>query len=66
MTKASVSKMKELTKKAEDQNKILSVSEAFRMYPVEEEKHKGKLEYCLKGEQKNDMWNWWHRINKQV
>jgi len=55
MTKASVSKMKELTKKAEDQNKILSVSEAFRMYPVEEEKHKGKLEYCLKGEQKNDM-----------
>jgi predicted RND superfamily exporter protein len=41
---ASVKKMKELTKQAKEQNKVISVSEAFKMYPVEEEAHKGNLE----------------------
>jgi len=51
----SIKKMKELTKKAKEQKKVISVSEVFKMYPVEEETHKGNLENCLKGEQKNDV-----------
>jgi len=47
--------MKELTKKAKKQDKVISLSEAFVMYPVEEEPHKGKLENCLKGEKKLDL-----------
>jgi len=45
MNEESVAKMKELVKEASQQNKIMNVSEAFRLYPVEEEPHKGNLEY---------------------
>jgi len=55
MSPVSIEKMKELTKQARDENRIISKSEAFKMYPVKEEAHKGKLEFCLKGEHKFDV-----------
>ena len=44
-----VLEMEELIKIGEAQGKVLHISEAFEMYPVEEEVHKGKIEYW-KGE----------------
>ena len=41
-------KMKELTKIARQKGKVLPVSEAFRIHPVSEESHKGKIEYWKK------------------
>ena len=43
--KESITKMKELTKIAKEKGLIIPLSEAFRMFPVEEEIHKGKIEY---------------------
>ena len=45
MDKELTSKMKGLTLTARQKNKILPVSEAFETYPVEDEEHKGKIEY---------------------
>jgi len=45
-----VSQMKELVKKGQSQNKVLPVSEAFKMYPVEDEVHEGKIEYWTSGD----------------
>jgi len=55
MSPVLINKMKELTKKAKKQNKVITLAEAFDMYPVEEEKHKGKIEKCLEGERKLDV-----------
>ena len=40
-----VSKNRELIKKGKSKNRVLPVSEAFKMYPVEDEVHEGKIEY---------------------
>ena len=40
-----IQEMKELIKRGRENGKILPLSEAFRMYPVEEEVHKGRIEY---------------------
>ena len=53
MNEESVAKMKELTKEGYQKGKVLHVSEAFRKYPVEEEPHKGKLDYWIKGAKKD-------------
>ena len=48
MEKELTLKMKELTKLARQKGKVLPVSEAFKMHPVKEESHKGKIEYWQK------------------
>jgi hypothetical protein len=48
MDKKLTLKMKELTKVARQKGKVLSVSEAFKMHPISEEAHKGKIEYWQK------------------
>jgi hypothetical protein len=48
--KKQVSEMRKLTEIARSRGKILPVSEAFRLFPVEEEAHKGKQEYWTQGE----------------
>jgi predicted secreted protein len=52
MNKEMTIRMKELIKKAREQGKVLPVSEAFKMYPVEDEAHKGELNYWLQGEKR--------------
>ena len=49
--KELVDEMREAIKTGKERGKVLHVSEAFKMYPVEEEDHKGKIDYWLnKGE----------------
>ena len=55
MNKELVNQMKELTDKGIAQGKVLSVSEAFVMYPVEKEVHKGNLDYWLSEEGKSEL-----------
>ena len=55
MNEDSVAKMKKLTEEGSKKNKVLHVSEAFRLYPVEEEPHKGELEYWTQGEEKVEV-----------
>ena len=55
MTDKLIQEMKELIKLGREKGRVMSVSEAFRMYPVEEEAHKGKLEYWTKGVQKDEV-----------
>jgi len=50
MDKKMTSKMRELAQLAKEKNRVLPVTEAFKLYPVEEEEHKGKLEYWQKQE----------------
>jgi hypothetical protein len=50
-----VLQMKELIKFGRERGRVLPVSEAFKMYPVEEEAHKGELDYWLKGEKKLEV-----------
>ena len=50
MNEESVIKMKEIVKEGYKKNKVLHVSEAYRLYPVEEEPHEGKIEYWTQGE----------------
>ncbi|MCL2224229.1 MAG: hypothetical protein FWB96_04585 [Defluviitaleaceae bacterium] len=45
MDKESILKMKELIQLGREKGRVLPVSEAFVMYPVDEESHKGKAEY---------------------
>jgi hypothetical protein len=49
MDKELVAQMKELIESGRKQGKVVPVSEAFRSFPVEEEPHKGKLEYWTQG-----------------
>ena len=49
MTDESIAKMKELVYEGYRKGKVLPVSEAFDLYPVEEEVHKGELEYWIQG-----------------
>jgi hypothetical protein len=49
--------MKELIEIGREKGKVLHFSKAFEMYPVEEESHKGKLEYWTKGENQSEMRN---------
>jgi len=48
MDKELTLRMKELTRVARQQNKVLPVATAFETHPVEEEEHKGKIEYWEK------------------
>ena len=45
MTNELKKEMKELVTEARKNNTILPVSEAFKLFPVEDEVHEGKLEY---------------------
>ena len=47
MDEKLVAKMKELVKLAENDGSVLPVSEAFKLYPVSEEIHKGQLDYWV-------------------
>jgi len=38
-------KFREAVKKGMENGKVLHFSEAFKMFPVEEEEHQGKIEY---------------------
>jgi hypothetical protein len=40
-----VAEMKELAELGKERGKVLPVSEAFVLHPVEDEAHEGKLEY---------------------
>ena len=40
---------------ARQQGKVLPVTEAFKRYPVEDEDHKGKLEYWTEGSVANEV-----------
>lgn len=55
MDKHLVSQMRELVEKARKEGAILQVSEAFDLYPVEDEIHEGKLEYWTTGEPKSEV-----------
>ena len=44
MTNELILEARELIVLGEKSGRVLSVSEAFKMYPVEEEFHKGKIE----------------------
>ena len=55
MDRELVFKMKELTRLAKEKGKILHVSEAFKVYPAEEEAHKGKAEYWVDSGDVNEM-----------
>ena len=55
MHEESVAKMKELVKESCRENKVLHISEAFRLYPVEAESHKGELEYWTQGSKKVEV-----------
>ena len=55
MTPALIAQMKELTEQAKKENKILPVSEAFRMYPAEAKLVDGKIEYIEKGDSKLEV-----------
>ncbi len=57
MDSAAIQKMKTLSAKAAECGKILPVSEAFKMHPVDEEVHKGKIEYWTKETPKREMRN---------
>ena len=52
MDKILVQQMKELVEKGKKKGKVLPVEEAFKMFPVEEEAHKGKIDYWIKEENK--------------
>ncbi|MDR0221203.1 MAG: hypothetical protein LBI54_07370 [Lachnospiraceae bacterium] len=45
MEKEIVFEMKELTELGRKRGKVLPVSQAFELHPVEDEAHEGKLEY---------------------
>lgn len=49
MEKESLLKMKELVQLGRQKGKVLPVSEAFKLHPVEEEAHEGKKEYWENG-----------------
>ncbi|MCL2638512.1 MAG: hypothetical protein FWD48_09100 [Oscillospiraceae bacterium] len=55
MTEKLIKEMKELNKIAREKGRILTIDEAFELYPVEEEVHKGKLEYWTKGDEQNEV-----------
>jgi hypothetical protein len=46
--KKIVDEMKELVELGKERGKVLPVSEAFVLHPVEDEVHEGKLEYWSK------------------
>ena len=46
---------KELVAIGRKQGKVLPVSEAFRLHPVEDEVHQGKAEYWIESGVKNEM-----------
>ena len=45
MNSALIKKAKEAIELGRKNGRVLDVSEAFKLYPVEEEVHEGKLEY---------------------
>ena len=49
MDEKRINKMKKLIATGRQKGKVLPVSEAFRRFPVEEEVHKGKIEFVKKG-----------------
>jgi predicted secreted protein len=49
MDKNLVSQMKDLVEAGRKKGAILPVSEAFDAFPVEDEPHKGKIEYWQQG-----------------
>ena len=49
MDKTLTLQMRELVEKGRDKGRVLPVSEAFEIFPVEDEAHKGKIEYWTKG-----------------
>jgi hypothetical protein len=55
MDKESILKMKELIQLGREKGRVLPVSEAFKMYPVEEEAHKGMVEYWENGGDVNEV-----------
>jgi len=55
MNPVLVAQVKELTKKAKKENKILHVSEAFKKYPAEAKVDDGKIEYITKEESKDEV-----------
>jgi len=50
-----IQEMKDLIKQGREKGKVLHFTKAFEIYPVEEEAHRGILEYCTKGELKNEV-----------
>jgi hypothetical protein len=48
MEKKIVDEMKELVELGKEMGKVLPISEAFVLHPVEDEVHEGKLEYWNK------------------
>ena len=55
MTDELITKMQELIEVAEKNNKIVPVSKAFEMFPVEDEVHEGNLSYWTKGEERIEV-----------
>ena len=45
MEKSQILKMKELTQIARQKDKVLPAADAFKLYPVADETHQGKMEY---------------------
>ena len=52
MDKSLTQKMRKLTAKGKASGKVLPVSEAFKLFPVDNEAHNGKIEYWKQGDQK--------------
>ena len=55
MEKELTTEMKKLAEIGKKQGKVLPVSEAFKVYPVEEEVHKGKIDFWNKGDIKREV-----------
>jgi len=55
MRERILEKSKKAVELARKNGRILDVSEAFKLYPPENEWHKGKLEIWEQGEKANDL-----------
>ncbi|MCL2821318.1 MAG: hypothetical protein FWD38_10945 [Oscillospiraceae bacterium] len=55
MNPVLITQVKKLTKRAKNENKILHVSEAFKIYPSEAKIDNGKIEYTKKEESKDEV-----------
>ncbi len=55
MDKELVSQMKKLAALGKERGAVVPVNEAFKMFPVEEESHKGESQHWKQGDKKVEM-----------
>ena len=48
-------RIKKIVARGRENGRVLHISEAFKMYPVEEEDHKGKLEYWTQERESDEL-----------